>query len=366
MSNISINLIEEFKKRYLELSSKDTLSNGFIFNDEKHSWIFYDYTCCVELLNSRVLTKNRMQVPLELFDENQKNIVEEAQFLLTKSLIFRDHSKSKVINTIHENYKNINFNELTYFLQDDVITEKHLGALNNKLAELLTGISFSEDISYHAGNVGKLFDGKVEGRDHFVDIMKSFLVIYNEIRHDINANFSVEYYDIDAIDLSIAFVAAHQTTMQLIVAALFDIKKFDLLPFTCSINTVLTEVSRLHPPVLSVGRVFNEDYEYQGVSFKKGDKALFMTGLANFDPNVFESPFAFIPGRNKKPLSFGAGVHLCIGMGVAMSVSSKIVQLIVDRSKNFNLSISQLSEGFSALGAEAFIIEAGKNVTVEK
>ncbi|WP_052059461.1 cytochrome P450 [Pantoea rwandensis] len=366
MSNVSKNLIDEFKKRYFELNSRDILSRGYVFDEEKKSWIFYGYNSCVELLNSSVLTKNRMQVPLDLFDDSQKYTVEKAQFLLTKSLIFRDHSKSNVINIIHENYKSINFEELSLFIQDKVITEQHLGALNNRLAELLTGISFSGNISRHAENVGNLFDGKVQGRDHFVDIMESFLKIYYEISQDSNVNISKESYDIDSIDLTIAFVAAHQTTMQLIVAALFDIKNFNLLPFPCSINALITEVSRLHPPVLSVGRVFNQDFEYQGVSFKKGDKVLFMTGLANFDPNVFESPFSFIHGRKKRPLSFGAGVHLCIGMGVAMSIASKVVQLIVDRSKNFELSISAISEGFSALGAEKFVIEVEKNVAIKK
>lgn len=255
-----------------------------------------------------------MQVPLELFEENQKEIVEEARFLLTKSLIFRGHSKSKVINIIHQNYKTINFNELSCFLRDNAITEQDLGALNNNLEKLLTGISFSEDISFHADNVGKLFDGKVQGRDHFVDIIKSFLKIYYEIRHNTNANFSVESNDIDVIDLSIAFVASHQTTMQLIVAALFDIKRFNLLPFICSLSTLLTQVSRLYPPVLSVGRLFNEDHEYQGVSFKKGEKALFMTGLENFDPNVFESPFSFIHGR-KKTISLRGWSAFMYGVG---------------------------------------------------
>ncbi|EBS5520747.1 cytochrome P450 [Salmonella enterica subsp. enterica serovar Bovismorbificans] len=115
------------------------------------------------------------------------------------------------------------------------------------------------------------------------------------------------------------------------------------------------EASRLYSPVLSVGRVISHDLIFRGQSLKMGDRVMFYTGLANFDPEVFDEPFRFIPGRKNKPLSFGTGMHMCIGMGIALNFASSFIANNTSvRSSIRNVSITGLAEGVSALGASHF------------
>ncbi|STT45224.1 Steroid C27-monooxygenase [Klebsiella pneumoniae] len=106
--------------------------------------------------------------------------------------------------------------------------------------------------------------------------------------------------------------------MQLIVATLWAISHFSLKVGAENAREVVIEASRLYSPVLSVGRVMSQDLSFRGQSLKKGDRVMFYTGLANFDPEVFNEPFQFIPGRKEKPLSFGGSSLVVVAEGMIM------------------------------------------------
>jgi unspecific monooxygenase len=55
-----------------------------------------------------------------------------------------------------------------------------------------------------------------------------------------------------------------------------------------------------------------------GIALKKGDKIGLMLGAANVDPRKFSAPGTFKPDRDEGAnLSFGAGLHFCIGAPLA-------------------------------------------------
>lgn len=55
-----------------------------------------------------------------------------------------------------------------------------------------------------------------------------------------------------------------------------------------------------------------------GIALKKGDKIGLMLGAANVDPRKFSAPDTFKPDRNEGAnVSFGAGLHFCIGAPLA-------------------------------------------------
>ena len=67
------------------------------------------------------------------------------------------------------------------------------------------------------------------------------------------------------------------------------------------------------------GRVATEDVEIQGYSVRAGSTVFLLVGGANRDPAVFENPDVFDVTRAnaREHISFGMGVHSCLGAALA-------------------------------------------------
>lgn len=76
------------------------------------------------------------------------------------------------------------------------------------------------------------------------------------------------------------------------------------------------EVLRLDAPLQrNPRRAVRLGGKWAGAGLREGDRVLLCLGAANMDPAVFERPGDFWPGRPEKvaPLSFGSGMHYCLG-----------------------------------------------------
>ncbi|MFN7026741.1 MAG: cytochrome P450, partial [Pseudorhizobium sp.] len=81
-----------------------------------------------------------------------------------------------------------------------------------------------------------------------------------------------------------------------------------------------------------------EDVEVDGVSFKRGDKVSLILAAANLDPTKFAEPLVFKPDRQEAPnLSFGAGIHFCIGAPLARLELSTVLPILFRRLRGLRM-----------------------------
>ncbi len=79
------------------------------------------------------------------------------------------------------------------------------------------------------------------------------------------------------------------------------------------------EVIRWQTPVAHMRRTATEDTEFRGHKFRKGDKIVLWYISANRDEAIFEDAGKFIADREnaRRHLSFGYGIHRCVGARLA-------------------------------------------------
>ena len=95
-------------------------------------------------------------------------------------------------------------------------------------------------------------------------------------------------------------------------------------------GTAVEEMIRWVVPVKEFMRTAQADTEIRGVPIKKGDAVLLSYVSANRDEEVFTNADKFDVGRDpNKHLSFGYGVHFCLGASLArMEINSFFTELI--------------------------------------
>ncbi|MCZ4089687.1 cytochrome P450 [Sinorhizobium psoraleae] len=118
--------------------------------------------------------------------------------------------------------------------------------------------------------------------------------------------------------------AGHEATVHQIGNAVRTILQSGLSPselFASEETTERTieECLRFAAPLHIFQRYALADIELEdGITLKKGDKIGLMLGAANVDPRKFSAPDTFKPDRDEGPnVSFGAGLHFCIGAPLA-------------------------------------------------
>ena len=99
------------------------------------------------------------------------------------------------------------------------------------------------------------------------------------------------------------------------------------------------ETLRICAPVHIFQRWALEDVEVDGVTFKRGDKVSLILAAANLDPKKFSDPLTFQPQRNEGAnISFGAGIHFCIGAPLARLELNIVLPLLFKRLPGLRLA----------------------------
>ena len=101
----------------------------------------------------------------------------------------------------------------------------------------------------------------------------------------------------------------------------------------------LEEVLRYEPPSQLSFRLATRDVELAGTRIPAGSLVLGIIGSANRDERVFDQPDLFLPGRSKgnQHLTFGYGIHFCLGAQLARLEARIALEAFVSRVRGIQL-----------------------------
>ncbi len=143
--------------------------------------------------------------------------------------------------------------------------------------------------------------------------------------------------------VALLLAAGHETTTNLIgnglLALLRNPDQLDQLRAEPElIRPGIEELLRYDSPVQVTSRIPSEDLEICGKTIPKGQEINTSIGAANRDPEVFAEPDRLDLTRgDQRHLSFGLGVHFCLGAALARLEGRIAIQSVVRRMRRLKL-----------------------------
>ncbi|MEM7221288.1 MAG: cytochrome P450 [Pseudomonadota bacterium] len=157
-------------------------------------------------------------------------------------------------------------------------------------------------------------------------------------------------------------VAGHETTTRLIGNAVHLLLTHpealaSLRDEPALMSGLVEETLRFDPPVQATQRFVREDLTLADQNLRRGDIVLVSIAGANRDPDVMAEPDRFdITRESIKQVSFGHGIHLCIGAHLARLEASIAITRLLERYPSIALdaepprrSMNPFFRGFEAL-----------------
>lgn len=144
-------------------------------------------------------------------------------------------------------------------------------------------------------------------------------------------------------NISLLFAAGHETTVNLMGNALVALyrnpEQLELLRSDLTrMPQAVEEFLRYDSSVQLTARDALEDTEVCGINVRRGSSVMAILGAANRDPAVFDRPDELDVTREKvKPLSFGGGIHLCLGAQLARIEADEALKVLFERLPDLQL-----------------------------
>ena len=104
------------------------------------------------------------------------------------------------------------------------------------------------------------------------------------------------------------------------------------------IPNAIDELLRYDSSVQITGRVTNTDVVVGGVMLPAKESIVMLLGAANRDPAQYPDPDLLDVGRqNIRPLSFGGGIHHCLGAQLARLEAELVFTALIERLPGLRL-----------------------------
>jgi cytochrome P450 len=138
--------------------------------------------------------------------------------------------------------------------------------------------------------------------------------------------------------------AGHETTLQLIGNGTLAFlnhpeqwERFKRDPAGLAV-TATEECLRYDPPLFALRRIAAADVSLRGKTIAEGDRVLWVIASANRDPEAFDEPNRFDITRDpNRHLSFGAGMHYCLGQYLARVEGQEVFKALAARFPSLRL-----------------------------
>jgi len=151
------------------------------------------------------------------------------------------------------------------------------------------------------------------------------------------------------VNSALLLFAGHETTMNLICNGTLALLRHpdqwaQLCADPAGLSRLATEEClRFDPPVKSTQRIAAVDVERHGKVIKQGDRIRWIIAAANRDPRAFTEPDRFDMSRSPNPhVSFGSGVHYCLGATLARVEGQEVFRALAERFPNLRLDSDAL------------------------
>ena len=120
------------------------------------------------------------------------------------------------------------------------------------------------------------------------------------------------------------------------------------------LENALKEALRLHPPLIILMRLVQQDFQIEDFEVRKGQTIAVSPAVSNRLPDDFPNPDVFDPDRYEKPrqedlanrwtwIPFGAGRHRCVGAQFAIMQLKAIFSVLF---QNYEFEMSQPSDTY--------------------
>jgi cytochrome P450 len=190
---------------------------------------------------------------------------------------------------------------------------------------------------------------------------REFGVVMTRIREELSAReleprddaiTAISYHEVDGTRIprevaeSIVFMTVGggvDTTTALIGAALLHLTQFPddrrrLLEEPDLLAAATEEFLRYYPPVRTHARTVSEDVEFAGCAMHKGDRVLLSEISSGRDEAAFPFAERFVIDRNpNRHLSFGVGIHRCVGSHLARIEFTEVLTAVLTRLPDFEI-----------------------------
>ena len=103
------------------------------------------------------------------------------------------------------------------------------------------------------------------------------------------------------------------------------------------------ECLRYEPPIKSIQRTATEDVEVGGKLIREGEATRWIIASANRDPEEFDEPDKFdITRWPNRHVSFGSGIHHCLGVNLARMEGQEAFRALAERFTSLHLETEDL------------------------